>query len=245
MANIRDSYKENYNITDDDIEKFLQQELDRKNALAAGAQFRKGHLTIKDERMAEMLKKEEEKRSEKEKEKKWIEILDPSNGNSYAIEVIRDRCSTDNFVTEHTVAYYSLETLSIGPTDFSDVAGLKFTCYKRAAIHWKGKGGEMRVTHFYVVPDESPIRNALVGKEFDDSFGSILLDSEPHSPIAYTAQKPKTAEEDEQIQAMRQKVENDVARSSHSRMVKEQEQEQKQPQKGEKKSASKLKWFRR
>ncbi|OTA79953.1 hypothetical protein M434DRAFT_401964 [Hypoxylon sp. CO27-5] len=197
MASIEDHYKEKHNITDQDIENFHQREIDKKNMMAWGASFRGGQLTNKDEMIAEMLKKqeEEEKRKEKEKnerEKKWIEILDHSGGDLHVIEIIRDRCSSVNFVTARTVAEYSLETRKIDPVHFSDVAGVEFTCCEQAAIHWKGNVNWMEKTYFYVVPNESPIKYALVGKEFDDSYGSFLLDSKPQDLIAYTAQKPKT-----------------------------------------------------
>ncbi|KAI1409166.1 hypothetical protein F5Y13DRAFT_170934 [Hypoxylon sp. FL1857] len=227
MASIEDYYREKHNITDQDIENFHQREIDLKNMMAWGASARGGQLTYKDEKIAEMLKKkeEEEKRKEEEKnerEKKWVEILDHSGGDLHAIEIIRDRCSSVNFVPARTVVEYSLETRQIDPVCFNDVAGMAFTCCTEAALHWKGKGGQMRVSFFYVVPDESPIEHALVGKEFDDSFGSFLLDSKPQELIAYTAQKPKTPQETEQILAMRKKVEDQVAKSSQSKITYEQ-----------------------
>ncbi|KAI1143083.1 hypothetical protein F5Y05DRAFT_142317 [Hypoxylon sp. FL0543] len=197
LANIENFYKETHSITGQDIQEFRQRDVDRKNMMAWGASMRGGQLTHKDEMIAEMLKKieEEEKREEEEKnekEKKWIEIVDPVRGSMHTIEIIRDRCSADNFVKASAVADYSLDTEQIKPVHFSDVAGVGFTCYQQATIRWKGKGTQIRVNRFYVVPDVSPIKHALVGKDFDDAHGSDLLDSNPQELVAYTAQKPKT-----------------------------------------------------
>ncbi|KAK6948635.1 hypothetical protein Daesc_010405 [Daldinia eschscholtzii] len=199
MAGIRDSYKQAHDITDEDIKRFREEQLRSLNMMAWGASVRGGYTTTKDEAIAEMLKKEEQEAArEREKEKKWAEILNPSDGNSYVIEIIRDRCSAASFITARTVADYSLDTRQIKPTTFSDVAGGKFTCDTEAKVHWKGKDGMMRAEVFYVLPDGSPIEHALVGKDFDDAFGHFLLDSQPENLIAYTAQKPKTLSVEEQ-----------------------------------------------
>ncbi|OTB13969.1 hypothetical protein K445DRAFT_143008 [Daldinia sp. EC12] len=164
--------------------------------MAWGASVRGGYTTTKDEAIAEMLKKEEQEAArEREKEKKWAEILNPSDGNSYVIEIIRDRCSAASFILARAVADYSLDTRQIKPVTFSDVAGGKFTCDAEAEVHWKGKDGMMRVEVFYVLPDGSPIEHALAGKDFDDAFGHFLLDSQPQNLIAYTVRKPKTVSE--------------------------------------------------
>ncbi|KAF3065018.1 hypothetical protein GL218_01961 [Daldinia childiae] len=223
MDSIREQFKRASNYTDDEIEEFRQRQLKEQNMLAWGASVRGGYMTTKDEAIAKMLQEEEQqKEREKERENKWFEILDHSNGNSYVIEIIRDRCSSANFVTARAVTDYSLETKRIDPMSFIDVAGGEFTCDAQAEIHWKGKGGEMRVDFFYVLPDKSPIKHTLVGKEFDDAFGRFLLDSNPDNKVFYTAQKPKTPTEDKLIREMRRTMDEQVARSSQNKLEYEQ-----------------------
>ncbi|KAI0380111.1 hypothetical protein F5Y04DRAFT_106438 [Hypomontagnella monticulosa] len=172
MENAKENEKNK--ISEEEINEFLQRRLDDKNRMAWGASSRGGYLTVRDEIIAEILKeREKEEMEQKDREKKWFEIMDPSNGNSYAIEIIRDRCSSDNFVTAQTVASYSLETKDVGPKEFNGIAGGEFTCYKQAKIHWKGKNGEMREDFFYVLPKDSRIQNALAGKEFVEAFGNL------------------------------------------------------------------------
>ncbi|KAI0898504.1 hypothetical protein F4806DRAFT_458588 [Annulohypoxylon nitens] len=197
MAGIEEHYKSQYGITDQDVQDFCQRETDKQNMMAFGASWRGGGLTYKEDKIAEMLKKKSEEDakqredSNKEREVKWVEIMDHSGGNVHAIEIIRDRCSSENFVTSRTVMDYSLTTYKIEPTVFTGVSGQRFTCTEQADIHWKGTTDEMTTTRFYVIPDDSPIRNALIGKSFDDSFGKFLLDSNPEKSVALTILGPK------------------------------------------------------
>jgi hypothetical protein len=134
----------------------------------------------------------QEKREE-EREMKWFQVFDSITGDLVAVEIMRDRCSSDNFVPHHMVEEYGLKSWKIQEPKEFGTAGSPFKCLSQAEVPWQGKSDEMRSTIFNVLPEDSDINCPIVGKRFDNNFGGLLLESEPQSQrlIVYTAQKPK------------------------------------------------------
>ena len=112
----------------------------------------------------------------------------------YAVEVRLDTGSRENFITQEMARGYHLEPKKIPrPTTFDMVVG-EVTCMYYIDVTWFGVNSRPDRAKFYVLPPDARIEMPLMGTEFINQFGDVLMDENPTSRrlIAYTAMKRKT-----------------------------------------------------
>lgn len=112
-----------------------------------------------------------------------------------AVEVVLDECTDVNWITQHLVDKYHLETEEVAvPLTHYVITGETFTSSRLARADCMGQGNQTATGEFYVLPAASPVDRIILGKISINDWKAGLFDDNPAQPkpILWTGQKKKT-----------------------------------------------------